>query len=288
MQNGRNLATRETRRIGIVAGELTNPFFSTLVGPLHTCLDRAGYRTILLTDNGETGMDLEPLVNGSLDGVLLTTSNLDSPLAYELQRRRVPFVQVGREVDGAVSDVCVFDNIGGARSVAELFVDLGHRKIGAIHGPRQTSTGRDREHGFREALAESGLAVPGTRSARGAFAYAAGHDALEALMTGGDRPTAIFCANDVIALGALNAANRLGIDVPAELTIVGFDDIDMSRWDVFQLTTVTLDFQEMAETSCGLLLDRIRDAGHPFAREVIPVTPALRRTHAAPLPGVHV
>jgi LacI family transcriptional regulator len=280
MQSGRNLATRETRRIGIVAGELTNPFFSTLVGPLHTCLEKVGYRTILLTDDGDAALDIEPLIDGTLDGVLLTTSNLDTPLTYELQRRGVPFVQVGREVDGAVSDVCVFDNLGGARAVAELFAELGHSRIGAIHGPRETSTGRDRERGLREALAEAGLVIPRTRSARGSFDYDTGYEALGTLMAGKSRPTAIFCANDVIALGALNAANRLGLDVPGELTIVGFDNIAMSGWDVFQLTTVTLDFHQMATTSCDLLLDRIRRPSAPFKREVIPVSLALRRTHA--------
>ncbi|WP_460834415.1 LacI family DNA-binding transcriptional regulator [Nocardioides hungaricus] len=282
MQSGRNLATRETRRIGIVAGELTNPFFSTLVGPLHNCLDSAGYRTILLTDEGGSTVGMEPLIDGTLDGALLTTSNLDSPLVHELQRRGVPFVQVGREVDGAVSDACVFDNVGGARAVAELLLDLGHRRIGAIHGPLETSTGRDRERGLREALAEAEIAVAPARSARGRFVYDTGQDALPRLLGADDPPTAVFCANDVIALGALNAAHRLGVAVPGELTIVGFDDIAMSSWEVFQLTTVNLDFHRMADASCGLLLDRIRRPGEPFRREVLPVSLTLRRTHGPP------
>ena len=279
MESGRSLATRRTGRVGIVAGELSNPFFATLVEPLHRALARYGYGTILLPDENESDFDPGVLHDGSLDGVLLTTSVLGSPMAAELSRRRVPFVLVGREVAGSENHACVFDNHGGAREVAELLVEHGHERLGMILGPSQTSTARDRETGFREALAERGAKLPSPAVARGEFTVEHGYASLLRLMRLPAPPTGVFCANDVIAIGALNAAHKLGIAVPESLTVVGFDDISMSAWEVFRLTTVRLDFEAMAEEACRLLVERMTTSSPSMGRRVIPVTLTLRRTH---------
>lgn len=280
MESGRSLATRRTGRVGIVAGELSNPYFASLVEPLHRALARYGYGTILLPDEDESGFESGALYDGSLDGVMLTTLALGSPVAAELMRRRVPFVLVGREVAGSEDHACVFDNFGGAREVADLLVDHGHERIGMILGPNQTSTARDREAGFREALAERGATLSSPAVLRGEFTVEHGYESLQALMRLTTPPTGVFCANDVIAIGALNAARKLGIAVPESLTIVGFDDISMSAWEVFRLTTVRLDFEAMAEEACRLLVERMTTSSPTVARKVIPVSLTLRHTHA--------
>lgn len=287
MESGRSLSTRRTGRVGIVAGELSNPYFATLVEPIHRTLAGHGYGTILLPD--ENGPDFDPgtLRDGSLDGVLLTTSVLGSPMAAELHRRGVPFVLVGREVAGLESHACVFDNYGGARQVADLLVDHGHERLGMILGPSQTSTARDREAGFRDGLAERGATLPSPAVARGEFTVEHGYASLQALMRLSAPPTGVFCANDVIAVGALNAAHRLGIAVPESLSIVGFDDISMSAWEVFDLTTVRLDFEAMAEAACRRLVERMTASAPSLAREVIPVSLTLRHTHARCRPPAH-
>jgi LacI family transcriptional regulator len=272
--------------VGIVADELGNPFYPVLVGALHDALDRANYGTILFTDRGQAPHEMEALLDGSLDGVVLTTCETSSPLPAELGSRGFPFVLVNREVDGAAADVCVVDNRSGARDVASLLADLGHRTIAAIMGPASTSTGREREDGFRDGLAERGLTLPPRYVRRGAFTSDTGYRALSELMALAPSPTAVFCGNDVIAMGAFNAARALGIRIPQDLSLIGFDDIPMARWEVFQLTTVQSDLARLAAATADLLFRRIADPTIDKARVVLSARLVLRGTHAsAPAPS---
>ncbi len=279
-QLGRSLSTRTTRRIGIVAAELTNPFYPALLAPLHRELADAGYRAILVTADPAAPVAVDALVDGSVDGVVLTASAVDSGLPTVLAGHRVPVVLLNRETDGPGPDACVPDNAGGAAAVADLLTGLGHRRIGVLTGPTSISTSRDRLAAFRAAL-------PGLDPAlvvSGEYDPAAGAAGLATLLDRPEPPTAVFCANDVIAIGALNAARRRGVAVPAELTVVGFDDIPAAGWDVLDLTTVQVDLTAMAAAAVRLLLRRLAAPAAPVERVVVPVRPVLRGTHAPPEP----
>lgn len=279
METGRSLVTRKTGRIGIVADELSNPYYTSLVAPLHGILERAGYRTLLLVDRPENPLAIETLMDGSLDGVILTTSHRASRVPVELSARGIPVVLVGREVDGVEADTCVVDNARGAAVMADFLLDLGHRYIGALFGPEWTSSGHDREKAFRKRLKTRGAPLEDNYVIHGLFDYATGYEGLGALMRRNQTPTALFCANDVIAIGACNAARAHGVSIPDQLTLVGFDDVPLSSWEVFQLTTIRTDLQALANEACNLLVRRIR---HPHARPrriVIPVELVERATH---------
>lgn len=276
---GRSLSTRSTRRIGVVAAELTNPFYPQLLEPLQDRLDQAGYRTLLIADRGERPVEIGRLVDGSLDGVVLTTTAIGSRLPHELELRGIPYVLVNREVDGVRADSCSVDNRGGAIEVAHLLAGLGHDDVAMIAGPEDTSTGRDREAGFRYGLSEHGLPLRRSAVYRGAFSYATGRSGMLRLLDGPAPPTAVFCANDVIAMGACNAAAACGVRLPTDLTIVGFDDIAMASWDLFQLTTVHSALSVMAQTAVRLLLERIRNPRRDPERVVLRPTLVLRATH---------
>jgi LacI family transcriptional regulator len=281
-QAGRALSTQTTGRIGIVSAELTNPFYPAVLEPLHDALAEAGYRTILITDRGDQPVELEPLLNGSLDGVVLTTTELHSSLPHELARRGVPFVLVNRVVDDRNADAIVADNRVGAARVADLLVSLGHRVVAAVLGPESTSTGEERHRGFRDRLAELGVPLDPRYVLRGPFSEASGRDGLQRLARVRPRPTAVFCGNDVIALGACNAARALGIAVPRDLTIIGFDDIPMAAWDTFALTTVRTDLAAMARTAAALILQRIQAPDAPIRTIVLPASIVRRRTDGHP------
>ena len=281
-ESGRILATRSTQRIGLVADDLTNPFYPQLVQPLRDCLERSGYRTLLVADRVDEPVEIERLADGSLDGVILTTTLLGSSLPRELKARGIPCVLANREAAGALVDTVVMDNRAGAARAARLLADLGHRRVGAVFGPRDTSTGRDREAGFREELAARGIVLPARMVRRGQFTFETGYAALTGLLAAPGPPTAVFCANDVIAMGARCAAAALGRDVPRELTLLGFDDIAMAAWEVFALTSVHCDLAAMAGHAVRLLLERIKEPAKDTERIVLTPTLALRRTHAAP------
>ena len=281
-QAGRALSTQTTGRIGIVSAELTNPAYPTLLVPLHDALAEAGYRAILITDRGEQPVELEPLLDGSLDGVVLTTTERHSSLPHELARRGLPFVLLNRVVDGATTDTVVADNRAGAAAVADLLVELGHRRIGAVMGPETTSTGEGRHRGFLDRLAELGIPLNPHHLLRRPFAEASGRQGLEALMALDPAPTAVFCGNDVIALGACNGARSLGLRLPEDLTVVGFDDIPMAAWDTFALTTVRTDLARMAQTAAAQILHRIQAPESPARTVVLPTSIIRRRTDGPP------
>jgi LacI family transcriptional regulator len=179
-------------------------------------------------------------------------------------------------------DTVVSDNERGGRLVAEAMVELGHRRIALIAGPENTTTSRDRERGFREQLQESGLQLDESLRRVGQFSHHSGYQWCLDLLAAESRPTAVFAANDVIAFGALDAARRVGVRVPAELSIVGFDDIDMAGWEGFNLTTVRQPLAEMGRAAATLLLERIgADAELAPRRRVFPVGLVHRDTLAA-------
>ncbi|WP_229674376.1 LacI family DNA-binding transcriptional regulator [Nakamurella endophytica] len=276
---GRSLATRSTRQIAMVA-DLENPLYPRLVGPLHDAFAAEGFRMVLLAEREERLDEVTRLFDGSVDGAVLTTSQLLSPLPGELQRRGIPFVQLNRVSELVEADSVTADNAAGGRAVAALLAGAGHRTIGAVLGPRETSSARERERGFRAGLRAAGITLPARQVVRGWFSYAVGYDGLHRLLSAPEPPTAVFCINDIVAVGALNAARERGLAVPGDLTVVGFDDLDIASWPVFDLTTVRIDFAAMARRAAELLLRRLGSPDAAPVHERFPVEPVLRRTHA--------
>lgn len=279
---GRSLSTRSTRRIGVLVTDLTNPFYPHLIAPLHDELEQLDHRMMLFTERTEAAVAADRLLDRSIDGVVLATVTLDSTLPQELRRRELPFVFLNREGGSPSGDAAVVDNRLGGEIAARELVRLGHRHIAGIFGPENTSTGRDRELGFRLALADAEIALRQAHTRHGPFEFETGAKALAELLETTPAPTAVFCGNDVIALGALDTAKRAGVAVPDELTVIGFDDIPMASWAAFELTTIRHDMHEMARAAARLLVERISgtvDSAEP-RRVVLEPELIARGTHA--------
>lgn len=276
---GRGLSTRATHRVALVA-ELENTLYHQLMRPIHDELGKRDYRMVLLAEDGDEAGLHERLLDRSVDGAILMTSRLSSTLPFELARRNLPFMFLNRVGAFAGASCVSADNLAGSRAVGELLVELGHTRIGVILGPSDTSTGRDREAGFRAALDDADVSLPRSRVFRREYDEQSGRMGLETLLGASKPPTAIFCANDFVAIGALNRAMELGVAVPDDVTVVGFDDVDMAAWPAFRLTTVRSPLMAMAERAAGMLVDLIEgkiDTHH----EIFPTELVLRSTHAA-------
>lgn len=163
-----------------------------------------------------------------------------------------------------------------------MLVELGHDRIGAVHGPLDTSTGRERAELLGKALRKRGPGLRRSNVRRSAFSHDAGFAAARDLFGTAERPTAIVCANDVVAVGVLSAARTLGLSVPRDLTVIGFDDIPMARWPMIDLTTVRCDLNALAHTAVSMLVDEIADPGRPVRLVRTPVHLVERGTHASP------
>jgi LacI family transcriptional regulator len=251
---------------------------------LHTESAHAGYRTVILTERTHAPLErrVADLVNGAaVDGLVYVSATLGMPLPGN-GAGRIPVVLVNRYLDGDTADTVVSDNSAGGRAVAEAMLDLGHRRIALISGPENATTSRDRERGFRDGLEARGVDLDEALRRVGQFSHHSGYQWGLDLLTSRPRPTAIFAVNDLIAFGALDAARRMGIRVPDELSVVGFDDIEMAGWEAFNLTTVKQPLAKLGREAVALLLDRIAAAGDSAPRRrTFPVDLVRRRTLAA-------
>jgi LacI family transcriptional regulator len=269
----RTLITRRTGTVAVVVADIGNPFYTELVSALHGSLGRAGSRTVLINERTDVRGDagVQPLLrSGLVDGAIVATATLDEQTRMLLEGEPTPIVLVNRELDDVERDVVVSDNrMGGARA-AQLLAELGHRRIAHIAGPANTSTARERAAGFGETLERLGVPLDPGRRRAGDFSHRDGYRWALELLDLDPPPTAIFCDNDVIALGALDAARARGVAVPAELSIVGFDDIALAGWESFRLTTVRQPLSEMAEEAVRLMVDRIAKPDGPARRIVFP------------------
>ena len=274
---GRMLLQRSTRTVGMVVTDISNPFYPHLIAPLHDELAALQYRMVLFTErleaeagvDGDTSRALEHLVDRGVDGVVLTTSTLDGTVPRELQRRGLPFVFLTRAVDGVAADAVTVDNALGGSLVAAEVARVGHRRVAAILGPANTSTGRDRERGFRAGLAAAGVALDDGAVRRGPYTVETGQTAAMELLALPERPTVVVCFNDLVAIGALNAAVARGLRVPEDVSITGWDDLPMAAWEVCRLTTVRQSMDEMARTAARLVVERIEGRAGPEPRRVL-------------------
>jgi len=285
---GRMLVEGSTRTIGMVVTDISNPFYPNLIAPLHDELADLGYRMALFTerlegDGADGSSHLQGLVDRGIDGAVLTTSTLDGSVPRELLRRGLPFVFLTRTVDGIPADAVTVDNALGASLVAAEVVRLGHRRVGAVFGPQSTSTGRDRERGFRAGLRAAGVSLEDEVVRHGGYTVEAGQDAMRELMALDLRPSVVVCFNDLVAIGALNTAVELGLRVPEDVSLTGWDDLPMASWEICQLTTVRQSMNEMARAAARLIVERVEGRAGPDPRHVL-FEPQLimRKTLAAP------
>jgi LacI family transcriptional regulator len=285
----RSLITRRAGTVAVVVADIGNPFYTELVDALHAGLGRAGLRTVLLNERTDVGADagIEPLLrSGMVDGAIVATATLDERTAALIAREPTPIVLVNREPAGAERDTVVSDNRGGGALVAELLAaELGHRRIAHVSGPANTSTARDREAGLREALEHVGVPLDPDLHRSGDYSHRDGYRCCLELLDLPDPPTAIFCGNDVIALGALDAARRRGIAVPGALSVVGFDDIALAGWESFRLSTVRQPLAAMALEAVRALVARVEGTADGPARRIVFPTELIRRATTGPAPA---
>jgi LacI family transcriptional regulator len=279
---GRALSSGRTHRVGLLLTDLENQFYPHIIAPIHHELQSLGYQLVLQTESSDLGQVTERLIANSVDGVVLATTTIDSAVPLRLRDRGVPFVYFNRTAETVDADSATVDADAGLREAARRVVDFGHRLIGAIYGPRNTSTAQHREGALRDALEDDGLVIPGRLTYRGPFDFDTGFQGAQHLLRSSPPPTVIVCSNDVVAFGALNAARQMDLAVPDDVSIIGFDDLPPAAWPLIQLTTVAFDLDAMARRAARLLVTRIADGDvTPPRHDVFPTRLVLRRTLAA-------
>ncbi len=281
---GRALSSGRTHRIGLLVTDLGNQFYMHIIGPIHQALEPRGYQLMLYAEQADNVRIPERMLAAGPDGVILATTTVDSETPVRLRERGVPLVYFNRVGPLVKADAVTVDpGVGYDEAVAQA-VALGHRRIGAVLGPVSTSTAQTREIALRRALSAYGLPLDPELVRHGPYDTETGEVETRALLDRPDRPSLIFCGNDVVAFGALNAARRLGLAVPADVSIVGFDDLPTARWPIIELSTVAYDLKGMAEAVAEMIVWRIENPGAEYRGVEFP-TAFLQRSTLGPLSG---
>jgi DNA-binding LacI/PurR family transcriptional regulator len=255
----RSLITRRTNMIGLVMAEITSPFYPYVLEKFTQRLHEIGKRVLLFSTGTNNDVDetLQDVLKYQVDGLIVANAMLSSTMVRECVRIGTPLLLFNRYVRGAGASAVSCDNVAGGQLVADMLIQAGHKRPAYIAGRHNTSTNVDRERGFMDRLNELGCTT--VLREQGQYSYESGYAAAQKLLQRADRPDAIFCANDIMALGALDAARDLGVTVPDDLSIIGFDDIPAASWTAYNLTTVRQPVNTMIDLSIRLLLERIED-----------------------------
>lgn len=281
------MKTSRMRVVGVVVHDVTNPFYPEIIDELTRELAAAGLRVVLWnTGGGGRGNVLKALREKSVDGVIFATAIHDSPELETAAKGESPIILINNVVDGLDCDQVASDNEAGGRLVADYFLEHGLESAAILSGPEISTASRDRAEGFLSQMSRGGGRVPDRWRLDGEFSHDAARALVERLCSEADRPRAIFCVNDRMAFGALDALRVLGLRPGVDCWVVGYDDVDMASWPSFDLTTVHQPSREMARRGTAMLLERIAEPGLPTRREILPCELIVRgSTSAAALPA---
>ncbi|GKS75167.1 substrate-binding domain-containing protein [Acidovorax sp. SUPP950] len=257
----RSLKRNHTRTLGMLIPNSSNPYFAEVV---HSVEDRcfgAGYNLILCNTNDEAQRQasyLQVLAERRIDGLIVVSTGHDATLARQLENLSIPTVLVDREIEvpQPPCDLVETAHAQGGRLATRHLLDLGHRRIACIGGPQGLAPSEQRIAGWREALAEAGASSEGMLS-HGNFTSQSGYEAMQALFRAPSAPSAVFVCNDLMAMGALCAANERQLRIPDALSVVGFDDIELAAFTSPPLTTVAQPKLRIGTLAVDMLLERI-------------------------------
>ncbi|MFC4169959.1 LacI family DNA-binding transcriptional regulator [Teichococcus aestuarii] len=254
-----SLSRRRSSIVGLVMGELANPFYPVVLEQLSQALQAAGFQTLLFTvpPGQEADAALPMLRQYHVDAVVVTSASLSSAGAAHWLGDGRAAVLFNRAAAGDTPlDSIACDNVAGGRMAAEALLRRGRRRPAFVAGRADTSTSREREEGFFAAFAERGLPPP-LRVEAGGYSYGAGHRAALGL----GEADGLFFANDILALGGLDALRHvLGRRVPRDVSVIGFDDIPMAAWPAYDLATLRQPVAEMVAATVTLLRARLSGA----------------------------
>lgn len=275
----RNLASAQNRTIGVVAGSILNPFVAYLVQEIDREIGRAGFDGVLSIHgwpDSAARHAVEHLVAQRVAGLILVDAPA-APDAIAAIAAMVPTVYVGRDLTGTgVESITTDDELGG-RMVAEHLLGLGHKAIAHIDGGPARAGSDARRNGYAGALEKRGLSP---NVVAGEHTIDAGARAADQVLAQKPRPSAIFASNDLMAIGAINAATKAGLRVPEDISIAGFDDMPLADSETLSITTVRQPAQKLAAEAVAMLLSRLSDPGLAVRNVLVAPTLIARRSTA--------
>lgn len=281
-----SLRTNRTLTIGVVIPDLTNPLFPPIIRGIEDKLAPAGYTTIIAnTDNDpeRESITIDRMRERRVDGLILATARRKDGLIEACQRDETPLVLINRTVDGDGVACIVNDDALGMKLVVDHLAGLGHENIGYVGGPNNLSTGHLRNRGFRQAMRRAGLTPDNARIVLAdSFSEEPGRLACEQLIAEGTPLSAIVAANDLLALGCLDALAAAGIRCPKDMSLTGFNDMPFLSRLTPPLTTVRISHYHMGSRAAETILDLVQQTELPVQHLLLEPELVVRRSTGKP------
>ncbi|MBK5201184.1 MAG: LacI family DNA-binding transcriptional regulator [Spirochaetaceae bacterium] len=256
----RGLKGGSMKTIGVVVPDCTNTFFSEIARAIDRCCFSKGYNIILCnTDNDvkQQSSYCDMLISKMVDGVIMISSDNSDDDINKLINASIPVVIADRTVNHKGVDNIIVNNEKGGYDATKYLISLGYTKIACIGGPSFISSSNQRVLGYRKALIESGIEINEDYISHGDFHFAGGIKSVSDFIKLKDRPEAVFATNDMMALGFIDGLKSLKIEVPNDVSVIGFDDIQLARITTPKLTTIAQPLDELALKATTLILNKV-------------------------------
>ncbi|KAA3664838.1 MAG: LacI family transcriptional regulator [Chloroflexi bacterium] len=279
----RSLRRQQTNSIGMIMPDSANPFFAEVARGIEDSSFTQNYSVILCNSDGDLEKQVaytNVLIEKQVAGMVFVSAGVSTELVDDLHRRRVPLVVVDREVPDVEVDTVMTNHYQGGCQATQHLIDLGHKRIACISAGSELSPSTDRVVGYLDTLTKNGIEPDDSLIVRGDFQYKSGYDAANQLLRLAEPPTAVFACNDLMAVGCISAAVERGFNVPQDLSVVGFDDVNLAAYTNPPLTTIAQPKREIGVLTIEMLLARIQNLDAPHRSERLDTKLVVRQSTA--------
>jgi DNA-binding LacI/PurR family transcriptional regulator len=268
----RGLRTERSHMVALIVPDITNPYYPTLARGMQEALLSEGYQMFVGSSDGDGDRErsfLDDSLQRRVDGVALAAFATKARTLAPVLRAGIPVVSIGTTIQHRAVDLVRTDDVAGSRDATDHLIEKGYEPIGMIGGPQGTSPSDHRLEGYRAALGGAGIRFDPKIVAIGDFTRTGGEKAMHELLSREGRPRAVFCANDLMAIGAMDAVREAELRVPHDVALMGYDDIEAASLVTPALSTVVNPADEMGHECARLLLERMSDERGGLRREVV-------------------
>jgi LacI family transcriptional regulator len=268
----RGLKTKRTYTLGMLIPDITNPFFAEMARGVEDEANKNNFNVILCNTDDKLKKEriyLEILKGKRVDGLILGTAHIKDKSILELEKKKFPYILLSRNIEGLDKNCVIVDDVVGGIIVTEYLIKLGHRRIAHITGPLKTRSALNRLKGYKLTLKKYEIEYRDELVGEGDFRIKGGYQVMKRLLKIAEPPTAIFAANDLLALGAIQAIQKKKYHIPEDFCIIGFDDIRLASFVYPPLTTIRQPMLEMGALAVKMLLKIIEEGEFNQRKEVL-------------------
>ncbi len=277
-----SLLNKKTGGLGVLLPFVNGEFFSELLSGLDEAAQDNGLFLVVSTSHSQPAEFQKAIrvLDKRVDGLIVMAPELDATGTESILKTKAPVVFVNTYAEGLSADVFNFDNYAGSRALTEHLLEGGHRRIALLHGPQLSWDAQERARGYREAMADAGVGDTSHLEYQSGYTREAGYAAALDVASAVPRPTAIVASNDYSAMGAMSALRDLGVSVPGQMAVCGFDGLPSGQYSTPPLTTVRVPIGEIGSRAVSRMALRLRgeDDGQPHQRHFVPVELIVRES----------